>query len=47
MPSSKYYENLNNIVDELIEEDKDVKIIKLPRKNGPKKQILFKGNYRY
>jgi len=38
---------MNKIVDDLIEDDKEVKIVKLPRKNGPKKQILFKGNYRY
>ena len=47
MISEKYYSSLNDIVDNLIDDDKEVKIVKLPRKAGPKKQILFKGNYRY
>ena len=39
----KYDDQLIDIVDNLIDNEKEVKIIKLPRKNGPKKQMLFKG----
>ena len=47
MRSAEYYSSLNQIADELIDDGKEIKIVKLPRKNGPKKQIMFKGNYRY
>ena len=42
-----YYENLNEIVDELNQDGKEVKIIKLKPKKGPKKMIMFKKNWRY
>ncbi len=44
MPSTKYYESLNDIVDDLNNEGKEIKITKLPTKKGPKKQILFRGS---
>ena len=48
MPNSGYYENLNQIVDDLNNDGmKEVKVIKLKPKKGPKKLIMFKGNYRY
>lgn len=47
MPGSDYYESMIKIVDDLNKDGKEIKITKLPTKKGPKKQILFKGNYRY
>jgi len=44
IPNSNYYDSLNTIVDELIDDNKEPKITILKRKNGPKKQILFRGS---
>ena len=44
MKDSNYYDSSNTIVDELIDDNKEPKITILKRKNGPKKQVLFRGS---